>query len=475
MEENNNKEFQQLNQKSQLLMTIKQNCDKLKLQYVKKYKHTDELLRINFKSENQSECIKTLNKILNGIEFQVAGYEVFGKNYNVSSLYPAFKLIINNEEYFIVNIYKSFSLVKPKLLCPKNVLKNIKYDFGTFEQLASNVKFTQINNRELPTSVAKFLKLLIQIVAESNVSEHVSISNLIIDILPKTNYEITIDIPENLFETYSKLFNTLSKSNNIINISNDFGEVLQPLILFKHIQNINSVKFPSETNQPLIDFYINDLLFSAKSKAGRSPSTKVIINNIKKYPENLTKEEQAIFDHIKSLFSSSVFISTKNIILEFLKSSNQYSDILNILNKKCHFETSKNVKEFAANIYKNENIVELFDNIYELYRKHNLTELENDIKTTNHTDASLVGNLLYPLMNSTIAYLNYRYSETLTNIIKKFLSYYQSYLKILKTKLVLVIKYSKSNQTQFKFKNSNMTRNTFTSSYIPLCLVTVKD
>lgn len=162
---------------------------------------------------------------------------------------PTIKIELDNK----INVYVVLSgdgqLVNRKTLTPKKL--NLEEKYWYYDELYSEVE-SKIKSKGLNKFVEDYLLGLIEAVDSSSIT-----------------YSKKITIDKDLTSSEDML-GTL----DINNIQNDFGEILGAMAISKALDD--NVFFPSSASEPLIDYWIGDTSYSAKSKGGAAPTLTMI-------------------------------------------------------------------------------------------------------------------------------------------------------------------------------------------------------
>ena len=421
-----------------------------------------EIFRYNLgTNEEAKEILNQIFNIDNNLNVEISDTsEIVGRSKRGSGTYPSFTIKYNGQEFYVANRTLSNSNLKNKELTPDKLklsFENNKYI--SFDQLFNTVK-PALEKIKIKYPNTNIYELIIEIISkikngdfnvegsftEKNINDFFNNSND-----GKLNFQIDSTIFDNVLQ------------GDINCIEKDFGEILGPFVLFRLFKNVE-LSYPTISNEPLVDYYINGHKISAKQLGGGGdPSGSSIAKMAKRYrdeiqdnPEEITdetsdlsnKEKRVIFDkdgeidfidNVLSTYNEDTFTQQKLLISKFVLNDDINNHIgfnISTLNNQ------KDLEKKLDNILKNTDIKKYFDKLYELIKytpkKSSSWTPETISKEYFNVNTKLKwGILFYPLYTVAIkkindTYNNYNGQDIISSVIQKVTDMKQIYLGIRK-------------------------------------------
>ena len=302
-----------------------------------------------------------------------------------------------------------------------------------------------------------------------------------VDDVEGVNKEFVIDY--NFSEYVGKI-----DPKSIKTIQKDFGEVLGGIFMFNLVGKTGSgLKFPTESNLELVDFFFNGLQISSKAGKGAKASAggyiTAIENSMKIGKWSLTPAEDKVFKDVLNPLKGDATKEPKNSVhLPRAGGSTTFSNAINMFNiHDCktwsYWVGATGISPGNVN---RDTIIQSFIDLKEsgklqktlsgylriatvgTSRGQNGKLVNGLIKAKNERQAAaaldaiidskvydiLIGLILYPGTKELAALINTKYADTLTTLINKALTVKQLYLDL----------YIKKSSIRFKMKameNSN--------------------
>lgn len=397
---------------------------------LRSYKHNHEYIRGYF-GDNESSTLDSVKKMLKGIGVDLDSiYLEYGMFWDASGQYNAVKITskdninipkygfnLNKNDYiYIINTTVGNSKIRRKTLTPDNLgLTNIV--FNNKEDIVKAVK------KGLKSSqLEEYTQAILSICNCINTNDN---NNTLEDILNS----------ETIYIVDKSTLGDLTDSD-FNNISNDFGEVLCPLMLMDKLQGNVNLSYPTGSNAKLYDYIINDNIWiSAKAGKGSVPSSVDTMKCIQSKFENLvndniidisklqTKEKEfleeivpIIADDEKNESGSAIRRQTWRLAIKINELG--YSNIKNALNilTKYNLTISENgiSEKEIDNIYKenklNDLLTEFYTNInYKPSKRFSINKLVNNYY--NLEKKIKEGMILYPLKTIITRFINDNYGK----------------------------------------------------------------
>jgi len=270
---------------------------------------------------------------------------------------------------------------------------------------------------------------------------------------------------------------------SIANFSNDFGEVLGGLMMFNVIKDTGSgLRYPTASNEKLVDFYFDDYRISSKAGGGGTPSGSTIMgsidNAVKKGDLSLDVDETTFYDSVvkpwlnpPKLDKSTTYNSVMKLANDQLgpNQGSGYSYLLKEAKLNSASVTRDNINKFLDNLIKTPQDFDSFLNTFILktgsFRgKVDAEKYRNEyIKRMNTGDSLRVGLVFYPIMVETAKALNEKYAGTLTQLTQKVSDVKQVYLDTKVSKGAFIFKTKKFSSANFKFEQKGQVWKPFLS------------
>tara|TARA_Y100000389_G_scaffold182303_1_gene198797 strand:+ start:2427 stop:5774 length:3348 start_codon:yes stop_codon:yes gene_type:complete len=269
-------------------------------------------------------------------------------------------------------------------------------------------------------------------------------------------------------------------ARSIKNLQNDYGEVLGGLMLFDILKDTGAgVRYPSGSNEALIDFYFDDYKISSKAGGGSNPSGSTAMRAI----ENRYTSGDIVFDEEESEFYEQVVKNWLNP-MELAKSGtyssvmtlgyihNGKSSAIKYLMEESGLDinalTQDNVLKFLDGLTQDESsFFEFYSNFIELsgagqslisesYRQDYIKRM----KSNNHLR---IGLIFYPIMVETSIALSEKYSNVLTRLVQKITDVKQVYMDSKIRSSEFVFKTYEFKTSNFKFERKGAVWNPYSA------------
>lgn len=309
-----------------------------------------------------------------------------------------------------------------------------------------------------------------------------------VDEVEGINKEFVIDY--NLSEYVGKI-----DPKSIKTIQKDFGEVLGGIFMFNLIGKTGSgLKFPTESNLELVDFFFNGLQISSKAGGGAKASAggyiTAIENSMKLGKWSLTPAENKVFKDVLNPLKSDATKEPKNTVhLPRAGGSTTFSNAINMFNiHSCktwsYWVGATGISPGNVN---RDTIIQSFIDLKEsgklqttlsgylriaavgTSRGQNGKLVNGLIKAKNERQAAdaldaiiddkvydiLIGLILYPGTKELAELLNTKYADTLTSLINKALTVKQLYLDLFIKKSSIRFKMKAMENSNFKIGSLN--------------------
>lgn len=427
---------------------------------------------------SNKEFLKDAFKSIEGVTISDDESEIVGRAAGGSGTYKSYKVSYNDETYYVANRTQEKQSLHNKDLSPDKVLvlTESSNTFNNRKELKDAVDRGLASLKEKHPEIVKCCDKLIDILDEGNLSREGSFKEGSVDDFFNNSKEgkITFDL-----QPIKKYLEPI-QGGDIACIEKDFGEILGPFLFFR-LFNDCKVTFPTISNEPLIDYFINGYKVSAKQLGGGGkPSGKNLmlqtVSNLKKNVEDELddlkkekdemnkKEKKAMYDakeiefinNVASTYSMSVFDQKNTLVQKFV--IDKYLSNVQAL-KKFKELSNKNYDKLNTDLDEivGDNPEEFFRSIYKAINYTNGEQiLKNyDWKTINtKTQPKLkYGIFIYPLWAICIKELNEEYGseeeDVISSIIQKAVDMKQVYLGIRKGKMILEVVSSGVNKWAF--------------------------
>ena len=270
---------------------------------------------------------------------------------------------------------------------------------------------------------------------------------------------------------------------SIANFSNDFGEVLGGLMMFNVIKDTgDGLRYPTASNEKLVDFYFDDYRISSKAGGGGTPSGSTIMgsidNAVKKGDLSLDVDETTFYDSVvkpwlnpPKLDKSTTYNSVMKLANDQLgpNQGSGYSFLLQEAKLNEASVTRDNINKFLDNLTKTPDDFDSFLNTFILKTGSFRGKVdapkyrEEYIKRMDSGDSLRVGLVFYPIMVETARVLNEKYSQILTQLTQKVSDVKQVYLDTKVSKGAFIFKTKKFSSANFKFEQKGQVWKPFLS------------
>ena len=355
-------------------------------------------------------------------------------------------------------------IISRKALTPDRlgVTKGVYNSVAPFQSLILN----KIADLPIPENYKEFLTVLVNTVAETKTKQFASIEEFIAG-----QGSVRFKLPDNALEGIDQL--------SLNNIMNDFGELLDALMLLNITGGVNAVlSFPQSSNAKMVDFYFNGWSISSKAGAkGGTPTGDTIMQEIYKKIKAgeiivATSAEQDFYK-LADVWVNYTTLSRSSIYSRVfsLCQLNQANDSgFSYLKQTTGMEFTKMTEDA---------VVSWFDELYEkdieefklvlsnLWTKCSMSWTKgmlNDYTEKYKNLNKRVGVIMYPLCVEATRFLNQNYTEELTKFTQLVTNILQLYISLDKAKNEISFNLIKFKQSKFKFEQKGSIPNPFNSN-----------
>jgi len=233
--------------------------------------------------------------------------------------------------------------------------------------------------------------------------------------------------------------------NDIDVIANNFGEVLGAIYVFNKYDGVEFITFPSQGNNPLVDFVINNkVLISSKAGTGSATSiTKIAQDFLSKSGTYKTVDKRIV-----QLFNAIVNMGTVEGFIECMKiMDTQIYHKLNSMN----IANRTAMNAYITNVIQKRGTGALLNFLKKeiwIYAKDAPKKTEKDIDSMMKRGVEPIGLILYPGISELVTILNEP-----SNGLTKDLSFIAKDMGVKQLSMKMVMKHNKINFTFKDFKN----------------------
>lgn len=289
---------------------------------------------------------------------------------------------------------------------------------------------------------------------------------------------IFYDITDSLFDGIDSI--------SINNFQNDYGEILGGFMLFNLLRDPGAgLRYPTASNEKLVDFFFDDYSISSKAGSGGTPSGDTIIqkmysmynsghlhfdtqpeidflNNVVKQWVNPPKlDNSMIYNNVMNLCSVNIPSSTSNsgywyiLSKANLQPNSAYKDMLitymdDLSNDEQEFK--KVMSEFYSKTGVDQSKLQP-QKVYDLY-----------VKQKSASDKNRIGFIFYPLMVEIEIMLNNKFQKQLTKYGQLVTDVKQLYLDVLVKGGLFRFKTVPFKTAEFKFERKGSIPNPFNAN-----------
>jgi hypothetical protein len=418
---------------------------------------------------------------------ETEGLNLYGRIAKASGTYSAIKLKVNGETFYITLFGKAdsngiVSILGEKSLTPDDfgfAGKIFLSDKDVLDAVLNSNLYNKIQSKN--SYITEFISTLIDAInasisiglfTEKGAFSACSINQFFSN---KTG-KLTINFESNYIDKLNSIAKHISdKDINII--GKNFGEILEPYILFLLYKNVDKkliLNFPAKSNYRTIDYIFNSNLVSAKFGGGANASGigawekyNSIIKEFPEYRDSLTPMERNFIDEVMSTYEfpamSQYAVLTQRFILDQDKELRDFIniDLSNIKPTKDNKELEKIIDELISRL-SDDTIVNWFEEYYKLakYKPGEYTPDKMSVKFIKSLSPGVrIGIMLYPLWNKMKNAINSKYKNEITSVINKLTNFKQIYLKFSKTKngyTNLELQMHSSNTASWEMANSSI-------------------
>lgn len=250
--------------------------------------------------------------------------------------------------------------------------------------------------------------------------------------------QITYDITDALFDDIDQI--------SISNFANDYGEVLGGFMLFNILKDAgHGLRYPTASNERLVDFYFDDYSISSKAGGGGTPSGDTIIQKIYSIHEqgNLSFDTVPEMDFLNNVVKpwvnppkisrSDIYNNVMNLCSINItdKSNSGYWYLSSVTNLQPNQMTEDAVVKYFDTLY--ENVDEFKTVLSTLWSKSGFSwgqKMLDDYTKGYMSMKKKIGPIFYPLMVEVTKVLNTRYRDELTKYSQMVTDVKQIYLDV---------------------------------------------
>lgn len=425
----------------------------------------NEIFRYSFGEDNDArDKIKEIFKNVN-IELLDDEPSIIGRANGGSGTYKSYKIKYKNKIFYVANTKQDKANLKNKELTPDKLnLTKENNIYKSFDILYNTLKpeLDKIKDKYPNSNIFELLNELINKIKSGKYETSGSFTNKTIEDFFNDNNEGKLS-----FKIDSKYIeNVLAGDINCI--EKDFGEILGPFMFFRLFDDVELI-YPSKSNEPLVDYYINGHKISAKQLGGGgkpsgssiAKTAKENINNIEKNPEDITnetsdltsKQKKILFndDEIKFIndvlltYDSSIFIQQRDLINKFILNNKTIKDKFKI--DLSIIENEHDLEKELDKLFSKINIEKYFVNLYEAisYQPTRSSSWNPSLIAKEYTKINSRlkwGILFYPLYKKAVDNIVKEYgnpeNDIISSVIQKVTDMKQIYLGIRKKDGLLV-------------------------------------
>ena len=461
--------------KSYLRAILKKYCVSHNIDFKTADKDPMEVGRFEMGTDEDvnKEFLKDAFKDTGGVSISDDDSEVVGRSKGASGTYKSYKITYNDEVYYVANKTQDKQTLHNKDLSPDKVLvlTESSNTFDNRKQLKDAVNRGLASLKEKHPEIVKCCDKLIDILDEGSLKREGSFKEGTADDFFNTSSEGRIELDLSSIKKYIEPI----ENGDIACIEKDFGEILGPFLFFR-LFNDCKVVFPTVSNEPLIDYYINGYKVSAKQLGGGGkPAGKDLmlktVANLKKNVENELddlkkekdqmnkKEKKAMYDYKEIEFINNIAISysmsvfdqknsliQKYVVDKYLSNNEAFKKFKNLANEKHSKVDFSKINEILDSIV-GDHPKEFFEEVYKAIgyndTSHLLNKYDWDKINTENQPKLKYGFFIYPLWAICIKEINEEYGseneDVISSIIHKAVDMKQVYFGIRKNKMILEV------------------------------------
>jgi len=392
--------------------------------------------------------------------------DIFNNNYNIGE-----SLIITNRMKTSAKTGE-IGIIGKKDLTPNKMKLNLN-TYSDPIKLLEKVK-SYIYTTQYPENYKKFI-----LNSSEEIIKNKSNMNKFKDFeeYNKVSTPIIYNIPTSLFKGIDQI--------SINNIQNDYGEVLGALMFFNILKNAGKgLRYPSISNQKLIDFYFDDYKISSKGKIGGTPSGDTIIKLINDAYENkeifFDKNDIDFYNNVINPWVNPEKLDKKsniyNVVMTLAKlhlgidKNSGYSYLLSNMNI---FNKSPNRDAILLFMDKLVNDNDKFNTfMLKFIRKtkffavkFNIENYKKDyIQKRDAGNNDRLGLIFYPIVVELVKSLNENYADILTAYTQKATDIKQVYLNVSVKSGLFIFKTQSFTSSSFIFEQKGSINNPFNAN-----------
>ncbi len=284
--------------------------------------------------------------------------------------------------------------------------------------------------------------------------------------------QITYDITNSIFNNIDQI--------SINNFSNDYGEILGGFMLFNILSNAGTgLRYPTASNERLVDFYFDDYSISSKAGGGGTPSGDTLIQKIYAlYSQgNLSFDDLQETDFLNNvvkpwvsppkLSRSDIYNNVMNLCSINItdKSNSAYWYLVSKTNLQPNQLTENAVVKYFDSLYGNEE--EFKDVLSTLWSKSGFSWNQKMLDQYTKGYMSMkkkIGPIFYPLAVEIVKELNSRYRSQLTKYSQMVTDVKQIYLNVDVKRGLFTFKTVPFKKANFLFEQKGSIPNPFNAN-----------
>jgi hypothetical protein len=284
--------------------------------------------------------------------------------------------------------------------------------------------------------------------------------------------QITYNITNSLFNGIDQL--------SVNNFSNDYGEILGGFMLFNILNNIGSgLRYPTASNERMVDFYFDDYSISSKAGKGGTPSGDTLIQMIfslhsqGKLSFNDLGETDFLNNLVKpwvsppKLSKSKIYNNVMNLCSINIsdKSNSAYWYLSSKTNLQPNQLTEENVVKYFDTLY--DNIDEFKDVLSTLWGKSGFSWNQKMLDEYSNKYLSMkkrIGPIFYPITVELVNELNSKFKPQLTKYSQMVTDVKQVYLNTDIKRGLFIFKTVPFKKANFLFEQKGSIPNPFNAN-----------
>jgi hypothetical protein len=346
-------------------------------------------------------------------------------------------LIITNKHS--VNKSGVSSVIGKKDLTPDKMGLS-SYEYKSSSELIERAK-TYVNTLSYPDNYKEFI-ISSSLELMNNKANYHAYDNL--DSYANSSTAIIYNIDNSLFEGIDEI--------SINNFQNDYGEVLGGLMLFNILKSTGTgLRYPTASNERMVDFYFDDYKISSKAGSGGTPSGDTLITSIwnEVHRGNLSLTGIAETDFYEYLVKpwvnptkydsrSSIYNIVMTLADTQLGSSKNsgYTYLLNYAKIQPSNATRESLLKFMDELVNDKDKFTKFINEFTTLTQFSTSRFDSEtyrldyISKRDVNNSDRIGLMFYPITVEVVKILNSKYEDVLTILGQKISDIKQVYLDV---------------------------------------------